>query len=112
MDNIYHGYFSDWDDVVEEFECNEKHPEEVIFAIYDSDGSNGYEADSIVIYRNGEKYFIVEGGHCSCYGLEGQWQPEEYTKHELKEVIKRKNFYPYDDSKSLIEELKKYVEDL
>ena len=109
MENRYHGYFADWDDVVSEFGCDEKEPDEVIFAIYNY---HCYDGDAIVIYRNRQQYFIVEGCHCSCHGLEGQWYAKTYNKKELKEVIKVKKFYEFDDVKPLIEELKKYVEEI
>jgi len=27
--------------------------------------------------------YDVDASHCSCYGFEGQWMPEEVTKEEL-----------------------------
>lgn len=47
----------------------------MLWAEYDN---GGYEGSAIVIYRQGDKVFEVSGGHCSCYGLEDQWAPEEY----------------------------------
>jgi hypothetical protein len=32
-----------------------------------------------VIFEKDGKLWEVNGSHCSCYGLEGQWQPEETT---------------------------------
>lgn len=53
---------------------------EVIVAIYDL---GSYEGDAFVLFRKDGKLFEVNAGHCSCYGLEGQWEPEETTKEEL-----------------------------
>lgn len=36
-----------------------------------------YSGSAIVIFERDGKLFEVNGGHCSCYGLEGQWEPEE-----------------------------------
>lgn len=76
MSNIYDGEFSDWADVQREFEMEEPKPEEVLYADYNRDG---YDGSAHIVYRNGDKFYYVYGGHCSCYGLEGQWDPEEYT---------------------------------
>jgi hypothetical protein len=40
-------------------------------------GYGSYSGDSFVLYEKGGKLFEVNGSHCSCYGLEGQWEPEE-----------------------------------
>ena len=42
-----------------------------------------YEGDAFVLFRKDGKLYEVNGGHCSCYGLEGQWDPEETTKEAL-----------------------------
>jgi len=50
-----------------------------------------YEGDAFVLFRDirDGKLYEVHGGHCSCYGLEDQWDPEicdvESLKHRLKE---------------------------
>jgi hypothetical protein len=59
----------------------------VIFAGYSYEC---YSGDALVIYRNGENYYYVSGGHCSCYGLEGQWEPEEYDRETFLKVLGRK----------------------
>lgn len=44
-----------------------------------------YEGSAFVVYRDRRdgKVYQVLGGHCSCYGLEGQWQPEEVSAAEI-----------------------------
>lgn len=42
-----------------------------------------YEGDAFVLFERDGKLFEVNGGHCSCFGLEGQWEPEETTKEAL-----------------------------
>ncbi len=76
--SIYDG-FNDWADVQKQFEMKDAEPDEVLLARYDG---GGYEGDALVLFRRGEKYFLNSGGHCSCYGLEGQWSPEEYGSKE------------------------------
>lgn len=38
----------------------------------------------VVAYRLDGKLYEVNGGHCSCYGLEGQWEPAETSVAALK----------------------------
>lgn len=42
-----------------------------------------YEGDSFVLFQLDGKLYEVNASHCSCYGLEGQWEPEETTKEAL-----------------------------
>lgn len=42
-----------------------------------------YGGDAFVLFERDGKLFEVNGGHCSCYGLEGQWEPEETTIEAL-----------------------------
>ena len=62
---------------------------EILFAAYTYED---YSGDAFVIFTNEGKLFEVNGGHCSCYGLEGQWEPEETTKGA---IIKRLENRPY-----------------
>lgn len=56
-------------------------PIRILFASY---GYENYSGDAFVLFERDGKLFEVNGGHCSCYGLEGQWTPEEVTLPELK----------------------------
>jgi hypothetical protein len=46
----------------------------LIFAMY---GGGSYDGYSFILFHKDGKYYEVNGAHCSCYGLEGQWNPEE-----------------------------------
>lgn len=82
----YHENFSNWEDVQREFQMNEQEPEEVLFAMYDTPDYEGYAE---VVYRNGNKFYWVSGSHCSCYGLEDQWEPEQYDADTFLKVFDR-----------------------
>lgn len=86
MTEAYKGEFKDWLDVQEQFQMTEPEPDEVILADYDVPG---YEGHAYVFYRKGDKYYIAEGSHCSCYGLEDQWEPEEYTREVFVEALRK-----------------------
>lgn len=40
-------------------------------------GYGDYCGDSLVVFERNGHLFEVNAYHCSCYGLEGQWKPEE-----------------------------------
>jgi hypothetical protein len=63
----------------------------ILFALYDGGGYDGW---AIVIFEQDGKLFEVNGSHCSCYGLEDQWNPEETSWGALKD---RKLYYGYGD---------------
>lgn len=74
---MYKGSFKNWEDVVFEFNVDMPEPEEVILARYHTEQYEGY---AWVVYRNGPLFYEVAASHCSCFGLEDQWNPEEYNR--------------------------------
>jgi len=58
----------------------------ILFACYKTGGWSG---QAFVLFKKGHKYYEVNGSHCSCYGLEGQWEPEEVVMKELIERAER-----------------------
>ena len=48
----------------------------ILFASY---GYANYSGDAFVLFEKEGKLFEVNGSHCSCMGLEGQFDPEETT---------------------------------
>lgn len=102
MDTIYEGSWKSWAEVVWSFngvydfskdEIKRKlgeaypEPERVLYAEY---GGGGYDGDAVVAYYDKGKFYTVEGGHGSCYGLEDQWAPEEYAPEVFLEVLDRR----------------------
>lgn len=53
----------------------------VLLASY---GTPSYEGYAFVLFERAGKLYEVNASHCSCYGLEGQWEPEETTIDELR----------------------------
>lgn len=75
--NKYEG-FKDRADMLAHF-CCEKDPnlpteDEILVAHY-SEGF--YDGAAFILYKKDGKFYEVNASHCSCYGLEGQWDPEE-----------------------------------
>lgn len=92
--SVYHDMFGGWSDVQREFDMNSPEPEEVLFAAYEY---ANYEGDCLVLYKDGGKLWLVNGGHCSCYGLEGQWSPEETTAEVVRTIVREKNEWGWRD---------------
>ena len=78
--SIYRNDWKNWQDVASDFRTTVPEPEEVIFADYTYED---YSGNAVVVYRQGDRYYVVDGGHCSCYGLEDQWKPEEYASLDI-----------------------------
>lgn len=74
--SVYLEEFNNWNDVLQEFALPANTPEPAdVFAAYEIDSNEGY---AVVIIRKPNNLFdVIEGYHCSCYGLEGQFEPTE-----------------------------------
>lgn len=75
---VYFDLFECKEDVVGNFGISEEQLEgmEILYASYDA---ADYEGWAYVIFRKDDKLYEVTGSHCSCNGLEDQWDPEETT---------------------------------
>jgi hypothetical protein len=68
--------------MINDFSMDEKELEgvEILLASY---SYADYSGSAFVLFKKDGKYYEVHGSHCSCYGLEGQWNPEEADLNEL-----------------------------
>lgn len=89
--HIYDGEFENWSDVSKQFDIAYKEPEHV-YASYDR---QAYDGTAFVLYFNNPYFYYVYGSHCSCYGLEGQWEPEIFTRKQIQKLIKTTNDYRF-----------------
>lgn len=80
--NVYFDLFNNNDDIIREFAISPEQLDgvEILYAYY---SYWDYSGDTHVIFRKDGKLYEVNGGHCSCYGLEDQWKPEETTVKAL-----------------------------
>ena len=94
---VFDDGFESIDDVFREFDLTEREGEQfkatcvIISATY---SYYCYEGEAAVIFYDAIKgqFFEVHGSHCSCYGLEGQWDPELIGDLDFYiEYMKRKN---------------------
>lgn len=85
-------YLNDWrgfPDMLRDFRLNE----DAVLAASELQGIQvllasyreaNYGGDAFVFFRKDGKLFEVNGSHCSWYGLEGQWWPEETSVEALR----------------------------
>ena len=86
---MYFGDFKDKEDVFRQFEVSNTEGINIIAASYDV---NGYDGQAAVIFEKDGKFYETYGSHCSCYGLDGQWEPEEILVDELRNRIDNGRF--------------------
>lgn len=98
---MFFGDFSDWQDVMYRFDVSDPslYTDVVpLFAVYNQEG---YEGSALVLFLQKGKIWLVSGGHCSCYGLEGQFDPEEMSAEALIHMMEKGSYSyqvgPYSD---------------
>lgn len=81
--NVFMELFTSKEDICHEFQIptDVLDNKEIVLAYYDYEDYSGW---ATVIYTDilGQ-FWEVHGSHCSCHGLEGQWEPEAIGDFEL-----------------------------
>lgn len=87
--SLFYGNWSDKIGLMQDFEIDHKELENffILLAAYEY---IYYEGDAYVLLFNTQdhKLYEVHGSHCSCYGLEGQWEPEETSATSIEYRVK------------------------
>ena len=99
---IYYGVWDEQEDMLRDFEINESELGgcDILFAYY---GYESYEGEAFVLYEKDGKLYEVNGSHCSCYGLEDQWDPEVTTWGALLHILEEgSKFFTLDDDKETL----------
>ncbi len=86
MATIFVGSFDNKQNIINCFEADALALDgaDLLYAEYDNED---YDGSAVVIFKRDGKLWAVYGSHCSCDGLEGQWEPEETTWEELLKYI-------------------------
>lgn len=88
MENVYVGDWSCLDDMLRDFSIDKDSVKgyKVLYAWYEY---ADYSGSAFVLLKKGRKLYEVNGGHCSCYGLEGQFELEETN---VEALLKRQHY--------------------
>ncbi|MNX73904.1 hypothetical protein D3C86_1053200 [compost metagenome] len=105
---LYLNDFSSLTDVVSNYGISHQELEGANMILADYTYEN-YEGSSYVLFEKDGKLYEVSGSHCSCYGLENQWEPEEVL---LEELIKRidTNSFHHGTNKDELGEILRYIQ--
>ena len=101
--------FSDVDEVKKQFEVSDEDWKGVN-VIYGNYGSYSYDGDAMVVFEKDGKLYQVEGSHCSCYGLEGQWIPTETNLMALRAYKPSSDYFVPDGIEGWEKTLKELAE--
>lgn len=76
MSDVFLGNWADEKAMAASFSMDESDLQgvKVLMAWY---GDGDYCGSAEVLFKKAGKLYRVTGSHCSCYGLEGQWEPQE-----------------------------------
>ena len=82
MESVFLEDFKDISDIKRNFELKDKDLKgvKILLAYY---AVECYEGDAFVLFEKRGKLYEVNGSHCSCYGLEGQWEPELTSREAI-----------------------------
>lgn len=111
MTPVYLECFADEADVISQFHIHKEDLKgaEILLAWY---GGGDYCGSAFVLLRKGAELFEVNASHCSCYGIEGQWDLESTTVGALKHRAEQGAFGSYDGEDTFLSKLKDVVEQL
>lgn len=94
---MFKGEFENASDVLDAFKVTDDQRDgvNIIYAEYEFEECDG--SATVVFERNGD-LFEVYGAHCSCYGLEWQWEPELIDKQVYAERLRLAKDWPILDA--------------
>jgi hypothetical protein len=83
---MFYGWFDTEKDIISQFQIDPTSLAgcTILFAAYDGD----YDGQALVVFLLDGRLYEVNGSHCSCYGLEDQWDPELTSQEALQHRIK------------------------
>jgi len=76
------GLFENRDDIFDNFNVSDE-LRKGIRIIYADYSDEDYSGSAYVLFKKDGKYYDVAGSHCSCMGLENQWEPTETCEKTL-----------------------------
>jgi hypothetical protein len=79
---LFHGDFDDGADVISQFEIPKEEREGITihWAEYNYES---YSGSAFVLWEKDGKLYSCHASHCSCFGLEGQWEADPTSAEDL-----------------------------
>jgi len=99
---VFLGGFDNKESVEENFQTKLSDDIEIMLATYNHES---YEGSAYVLFKQNGMLFEVNADHCSCYGLEGQWEPSEVTKAELMHRLEKGTYFTFCNCKQELLEI-------
>lgn len=111
LEEIIREFEAEWDkEKIEELKNTKYKNINFLFASY---GTDNYSGDAYVLFEKEGKLYEVTGSHCSCYGLEGQFEYNSPSTLEgIKYIIESNKRFGVDEwsDNNFREELIKFLE--
>jgi len=91
-EEIYQGQFKSAFDLIESFQMSRSELKgfKIIYAYYSYED---YSGNAFLLLEKNNELYEVNGSHCSCYGLEGQFEPEKTSLEYFQHIFEKGNVY-------------------
>ncbi|BCM95250.1 hypothetical protein [Burkholderia phage FLC6] len=101
---VFHDEFDCREDVFRAFSVEDDPKYQILYAGYTYED---YSGSSVVFGYDHEKkqFFDVYGSHCSCFGLEDQWDPEYYESFELLKQVYGRDCWKPSEARKILDSL-------
>ena len=77
-------------DIANHFQTDIGPEPKFVYAVY---STPAYSGSATILFKRGRYWYEVEGGHCSCYGLEDQWRPQKINPNDHLKAVKNGKCY-------------------
>jgi hypothetical protein len=89
---MFYGSFNNWEDVLGHFEVSDTERFRDVCPLFATYDCEAYEGSASVLFIEKGKIWAVFGSHCSCYGLEGQWDPEDMPLSAIQHILEKGDY--------------------
>lgn len=86
LNEVFFEDFENREEVEDQFRIKLSPSIKILFAFYENES---YEGEAFVLFKENGILYEVNGAHCSCDGLEDQWEPEETTKDSIMHRLEK-----------------------
>ncbi len=105
----YFGEFTCKQDIIGGFRLDASDLDDDTCVLLAAYGNDYYEGSAFVLFIKDDKMYEVHGSHCSCFGLEDQWEPEETTFEALEHRIEKGYLFLYGHEGDVKEKMRELI---